>query len=82
MELYKEILLHLLERETVHVIFPDLKMDLKKQIESECLRALVRIREILADDALCDKECFQKIEEIVCVFEALGSSGGTRHDFG
>ena len=27
-------------------------------------------------------DVFEKIEEIVCLLEELGSSGGNRHDFG
>ena len=37
---------------------------------------------ILDDDSLDDATCFQKIEEIVCVFEEMGFNGGSRHDFG
>lgn len=51
-------------------------------INSECYKALEEIRRILKDDSLSDQECFNKIEEIVCVFESLGSGCGTRHDFG
>ena len=36
----------------------------------------------LEDDSLEDSECFYRIEEIVCVFEGLGSDCGSRHDFG
>ena len=43
---------------------------------------LCRIKEIIEDDTLDDPECFMKIEEIVCVLEEVGSSGGIRHDFG
>lgn len=47
-----------------------------------CYWALCRIKEILEDETLDDPQCFQKIEEIVCVLENLGSDGGLRHDFG
>lgn len=36
----------------------------------------------MKDDDLEDDECFIKIEEIVRLFEGLGSGGGNRHDFG
>ena len=81
MELYKEILCNLLRKEAVEVRFPDLKPR-HKVIESICYRTLERIKEILQDDTLQDKECFLKIEEIICAFEEIGSNGGSRHDFG
>ena len=37
---------------------------------------------VIQDDSLADSECFMKIEEIIAVFEILGSGGGLRHDFG
>ena len=45
-------------------------------------RALLRIRDILADDSLSDERCFQKIEAVVTLLEELGISCGERHDFG
>ncbi len=81
MELYKEILCNLLRREAVEVRFPDLKPQ-HEVIESICYRTLERIKEILQDNTLQDKECFLKIEEIICAFEEIGSNGGSRHDFG
>lgn len=51
-------------------------------MEKECMAALGRIREILADDRLEDPECFDRIERIVCEMESLGLDCGTRHDFG
>ena len=47
-----------------------------------CYGALRRIREILEDESLDDPQCFQKIEEIVCILGNLGPDGGLRHDFG
>ena len=45
-------------------------------------RALLRIRDILADDSLSDERCFQKIEAVGTLLEELGISCGGRHDFG
>lgn len=45
-------------------------------------RLLLQIRDILADEALSDKECFQKIEAVVSLMENIGIDCGTRHDFG
>ena len=45
----------------------------------ENARALARIRDILADNALDDFQC---VEKIVLVLEELGVDCGDRHDFG
>lgn len=57
-------------------------VDPQKTVDSLCYRALAEIREILRDDSLGDKGCFQRIEKIITVYEKLGSGAGTRHDFG
>lgn len=82
MELCKEILVQILSQQNAEIVFPDLHMDAKQIIETECYKALQKIKVIIEDDSLEDEVCFQKIEDIVCVFEELGSSGGGRHDFG
>ncbi|MBE6580882.1 MAG: hypothetical protein E7650_04595 [Ruminococcaceae bacterium] len=81
MELYKEILCHLIQHETVEIRFPDLTPS-HEAVEAICYRTLKKIKEILQDNTLEDRECFEKIEEIICAFEEIGSSGGERHDFG
>ena len=81
MELYKELLTNILAKEEINIIFPNLKMDTDKLIELEAYSALKKIKAIIQDDSLDDKECFLKIEEIICLFESLGSNGGGRHDF-
>lgn len=80
MELYEEIVMKILSGQKDLVSVDAEK--LKAVFESECYKALEQIRKILKDDTLDDAECFQKIEDIVCVFENLGSGCGTRHDFG
>ncbi|WP_297288737.1 hypothetical protein [uncultured Flavonifractor sp.] len=82
MELYQEILAHILQNMTMCISFPELKCDIGALIERECYQALQKIQAILKDDCLDAAKCFQKIEEIVCVFENLGSGCGIRHDFG
>ncbi len=82
MELYKEILINVLKDEDVTISFPNLKMDATEIVRLSCYQALSSIKAILADNSLDDKECFEKIEEIVSLFEAIGSDGGARHDFG
>ena len=83
MELYQEILCHVFANEKIQVSFPELiHTDVTKIVELECYRALRKIKAILDDDSLEDSECFYRIEEIVCVFEELGSDCGSRHYFG
>lgn len=82
MELYKELLISILKDEDVEVRFSNLCIDVNKILELHAYKALKAIKEVLEDDRLDDKECFHKIEEIVCIFEELGSGGGSRHDFG
>lgn len=43
---------------------------------------MIKLRLILEDESLTDEVCFQKIEEIINIFEEIGSDGGSRHDFG
>ncbi|MDD6236747.1 MAG: hypothetical protein PUB00_05145 [Clostridiales bacterium] len=82
MDLYKEILASVLSKSEMRVTFPDLKADAKEIVETESYQALQKIKEVLGDDSLTDKECFMKIEEIICIFEAMGCNVGNRHDFG
>ncbi|MBQ9097824.1 MAG: hypothetical protein IJY50_00130 [Clostridia bacterium] len=80
MNLYEEILCKMLRQEQIEITFPQL--DPSQIIETECYQALQKIKAIVEDDSLDDPRCFEKIEEIVCLLEELGSSGGNRHDFG
>ena len=82
MDLYKEILAHALAQEGITVSIPSLDMNAAQIVEGKCYRALQQIKSIIADEALDDEMCFEKIEEIVRVFEQLGSTGDGRHDFG
>lgn len=82
MDLYKEILLKLLENENTKIIIPDLHIDLSEIIEMKCYNTLNKIKEIVQNDSLNDKDCFMKIEMIILQLEELGSDGGFRHDFG
>ena len=79
MELYQEILAKMLESQEAQLFS---KLDPQKIVEMKCYQALRKIKAILEDDSLKDRQCFAQIEEIVCLFESLGSGGGTRHDFG
>lgn len=64
------------------MLFPRLKISAREIVGMECYKALRKIRAILADDRLNDAECFQKIVEIVQVFDQMHTGCGGRHDFG
>lgn len=51
-------------------------------MKDACCQVLQEIREVLDDDGLDDSTCFRRIEEIVNIYEKIGSDGGSRHDFG
>ncbi len=78
MELWKEILKRGLEDNSFKETSKDNIVDF---IETKSYCALVEIKKIIEDNSLDDKECFMKIEEIICLFENIGSNGGSRHDF-
>lgn len=79
MELFKEILIRVLEKEEINIIFPNLKINIADIVEMQCYQTLRKIKTVVENDGLCDFEC---IEEIVSIFEDAGSNGGNRHDFG
>ncbi len=54
---------------------------LERLMRERCCQALGEIREVLDDCTLDDPSCFQRIEQIVEIYERLGSNGGSRHDF-
>ena len=82
MQLYQEILAAVLAKEEVQITFPNLNINLTEMIESESYQALQKIKAVITDDSLTGSECFMKLEEIINIFETLGSGGGPRHDFG
>lgn len=49
--------------------------------DSAACRTLEEIRKVLDDGRLDDPTCFRRIEEIVRLYEKMGSNGGSRHDF-
>ncbi len=83
MELFQEILCHVLANKKAQVALPGLtNTDAAKILELECYKALRKIKAILEDDSLEDSECFDRTPKIICVFEELASGCGNRHDFG
>ena len=81
MELYKEILINTLEKQRAEVYFPDLQLDAKEIVELNCYNTLKQIKAVLENDSLDDAECFEKIEQIVCIFEKNCGGLAFRHDF-
>ena len=79
MELWEEMVKELLVCGKIQLVISG---EIKEVMESKCYKALSQIRDIVRNDALSDQECVGHIEAIVCVLEEIGSSGGTRHDFG
>ena len=81
MELFQEILQTVFEKEEIQVSFPNVSFSAAEIVEGESYRTLQKIKAVIEDDGLEDKECFMKIEKIVCLLEEIGSDGGNRHDF-
>ncbi len=81
MDLYKEILTEIIVTHFNEIISTK-RVDFDKIVQLRCYETLCKIKEIIENESLADDECFLKIEEIVKAFEAIGSNGGNRHDFG
>lgn len=78
MELWQAILANMAKKYETEI----LNHNIENLFEKECYLLLKRIQTILEDNSLDDKDCFEKIESIVCLFEEIGSDCGARHDFG
>ncbi len=80
MELYREILCHILSKTNIEISFPNMESpsDLFRDV---CYRTLKKIKSVLEDSTLDDTECFEKIEQIMEIFEDIGSRISQRHDF-
>lgn len=79
MELYEQILVKTIEEIFLNWLEDHDELDIGQLINSRCYQALVEIRAILDNNYLTDFEC---IEEIIHVYERMGSDGGVCHDFG
>ncbi|MDR3278034.1 MAG: hypothetical protein LBT12_04610 [Oscillospiraceae bacterium] len=80
MDLYREILVEALSKQKMQIIFENLKSESPNEIvEQTCYKAIQKIRKVLDNTELDDFEC---IEQIVKLLEAVGTDGGSRHDFG
>lgn len=80
MKLYQEMMTKILSNEVMEVSFPNFNVNPSEVLEMQCYKALSKIKLILEDETLNDAECFDKIEEIICVFEELGTHSIYRHD--
>lgn len=82
MNLYEELLLYIARSARDEERERAMLSELFKQCNSLCYELLDKIRGVVRDHTLDDGECFEKIEEIVCLFEEYGINAGSRHDFG
>ena len=80
-----EQLLGQLEKRLVAECFVSEKLLTPEQaaeiIQSRCYQMLCQIRAALDEPNMNDAACFQRIEEIIEIFEQYGSDGGCRHDY-
>ena len=81
MELLEDILYAIIKTGGAEIRLPE-NLDVEKLFSNACYRALEQIRCVLAEPRNSDESCFMQIEEIVRVFEKMGSDCGARHDFG
>ena len=82
MQLYADMLEKVLKEGNGRFIIPGFKINADRIIKTRCYKALREIKKVLEYYTLEDEDCFKRIEEIVCIYENIGSGGGTRHDFG
>ena len=68
MELYKELIMHILSQGEIKIIFPDLNIDIANIVELEAYKVLNEIKEIIEDNTLDDPECFARIDAIIHAF--------------
>ena len=82
MRLYADMLEKILEEAEGKPRIFGFKINANKIIKKRCYQALKEIKAVLDNDTLNDKSCFNRIGEIVRIYERMGSNGGIRHDFG
>ena len=68
-ELYKEIMIKILERERCVVDFPQMRMDMGNMIGGACYKSLLKIKEVIRRETLSD---FEIVEEIIRIVEDTG----------
>ncbi|MCL2861198.1 MAG: hypothetical protein FWE22_02180 [Firmicutes bacterium] len=78
MDLAKDILVKIIANETIQVKLSITKKEYAQMFSDGCYFALSKIRQVLKDKTLSHLEC---IEQIVCIFEQLGTDCGAKYDF-
>ncbi len=80
MELWRELLISGLQNENYKFDHISDKI-LIEILENKCYKVLLAIKQAIEDEKLSDKDCFIKIEEILCTLEN-NNIFCDRHDFG
>lgn len=83
MELDTALLRQMEKSILLDMVYDDRKLSeaaMQSLLRERCMQALTAIRRVLDEDTT-DETCFQRIEEIVRIYEAAGADGGARHDF-
>ena len=77
-------LLRQMEREALlETVYDERRLsdaEIKTLLNDRSVRALAEIHRVLDEDTP-DETCFEKIERVIKVYEAIGADGGARHDF-
>lgn len=82
MELFEEIFTQAISSGKIQVTFRGMEDTVAEVMDRICYQTIAKIKAVIQDDSLSDRECFAKIEEIVCALEEIGINCGSRHDFG
>ncbi len=80
MELWRELLISGLQNENYKLEYISDKI-IKDIIEKRSYEVLLQIKQVIDNEKLSDKDCFIKIEEVLCVLEK-NNIFCDRHDFG
>ena len=87
MEIVDELdlaLLRQMERELLlETVYDERRLsdaEIQTLLKERSVRSLAEIHRVL-DENTPDETCFEKIERVVKVYEAIGADGGARHDF-
>ncbi|MBS6367633.1 MAG: hypothetical protein KH420_09835 [Clostridiales bacterium] len=84
-QFYEELLANALAQELLHYIqylLPIFDRNATAITELKCYHILAQIRQVLNNETLTDTDCFERIEEIIKIFDAHSITGLNRHDFG
>lgn len=80
MELWRELLIGGLQNEGYkYNCICDKRLE--KIIENQCYKVLLQLKRVIEDKSMLDKDCYIKIEQIICMLEE-NNIFCDRHDFG